>query len=125
VSIRAAKRKAYGGGWDTWDADLLLSSLVDDFVFDDPAMPEPVDRANMATYMTSWRDRVKSLGGTGEIGSRDRVTIDQDGAIISWHWWSFVGTNYQGSAVTRTTDDGVQYERIAYYPNTPDFSDGR
>ena len=122
MSIRAAKRKAYGKGWDTWDAEILLSSLVDGFVFDDPAMPEPVDRANMAAYMMSWQDRVKSLGGTGEIGSRDRVTIDQDGAIISWHWWSFVGTNYQGSAVTRTTDKGVQYERIAYYPNTPEFS---
>lgn len=122
MSIRAAKRKAYGTGWDTWDAEILLSSLENGFVFDDPAMPEPVTRENMAAYMMSWRDRVKSLGGTGEIGSRDRVTIDQDGAIISWHWWSFVGTNYQGSAVTRTTDKGVQYERIAYYPNTPEFS---
>ena len=119
---RTDKRKAYGEGWDTWNADLLLSSLADDFVFDDPAMPEPVTKANMAEYMNGWKDRVRQLGGTGEIGSRDRVTIDEDGAIVSWHWWSFVGTSYEGSAVTRTTDDGVQYERITYYPNTPSFS---
>ena len=116
-------RKAYGRGWDTWDAEILLSSVAEGFVFDDPAIPEPVTVANMAAYMESWRDRVASLGGTGQIGSRDRVTIDQDGAILSWHWWSFVGTKYEGSAVTRTTDEGVQYERIAYYPDTPDFSD--
>ncbi len=121
MSKREEKRKAYGEGWDTWNADLLLSSLTDDFVFDDPAMPEPVIKANMAEYMAGWKDRVKQLGGTGEIGSRDRVTIDKDGAIVSWHWWSFVGTNYEGSAVTRTTDEGVQYERITYYPNTPEF----
>ena len=123
MSIRVAKEKAYDSGWDTWDAELVLSSLADGFVFDDPAMPEPVDRANMAAYMMSWRDRVKSPGGTGEIESRDRVTIDQDGAILSWYWWSFVGTKYEGAAVTKITDEGVQYERIAYYPNTPSFLD--
>ena len=123
MSKREEKRKAYGEGWDTWNADLLLSSLTDDFVFDDPAMPEPVIKANMAEYMAGWKDRVKQLGGTGEIGSRDRVILDKDGAIVSWHWWSFVGTNYEGSAVTRTIDEGVQYERITYYPNTPSFSD--
>lgn len=121
MSKREAKRKAYGEGWDTWNADLLLSSLTEDFVFDDPAMPEPVIKAAMAAYMAGWKDRVKQLGGTGEIASRDRVTIDDDGAIVSWHWWSFVCTNYEGSAVTRTIDEGVQYERITYYPNTPEF----
>ena len=121
MSKREEKRKAYGEGWDTWNADLLLPSLADDFVFDDPALPEPVIKANMAEYMAGWKDRVKQLGGTGEIGSRDRVTIDKDRAIVSWHWWSFAGTNYEGSAVTRTTDEGVQYERITYYPSTPKF----
>jgi len=122
MSERTNNRSDYGEGWDTWNADLLVSSLADNFVFDDPAMSEPVTKANMAGYMRGWKDRVKQLGGTGEIGSRDRVTIDADGAIVSWHWWSFVGTKYEGSAVTRTTDDGVQYERITYYPDTPDFS---
>ncbi len=123
MSKRAEKRKAYGEGCDTWNTDLLLSSLTDDFVFDDPGMSESVTKANIAEYMIGWKERVKLLGGTGEIGSRDRVTVDEDGAIVSWHWWSFVGTKYEGSALTRTTDYGVQYERIAYYPNTPSFSD--
>jgi len=47
--------------------------------------------------------------------------FSKDGAIVSWHWWSFIGTNYEGSAVTRTTDEGVRYERITYYPITPEF----
>jgi hypothetical protein len=42
MSVREAKRKAYGKGWDTWDAEVLLSSLANGFVFDDPAMPGPV-----------------------------------------------------------------------------------
>lgn len=123
MSDRTKNRRDYEEGWDTWNADLLVSTLAESFVFDDPAMPEPVTKANMAKYMMGWKDRVKQLGGTGEIKSTERVTIDEDGAIVAWNWWSFVGTKYEGSAVTRTTDDGVQYERITYYPDTPSFSD--
>ncbi len=123
MSERTIKRSDYEEGWDTWNAELLLSTLADDFVFDDPAMTEPVTKSNMVDYMLGWKDRVKQLGGTGEIDSTERVTIDEDGAIVAWNWWSFVGTKYEGSAVTRTTDEGVQYERITYYPNTPGFSD--
>jgi len=71
--------------------------------------------------MAGWKDRVKALGGTGEITSRDSVLQDNDGAYLSWCWWGFEGTNYEGSAVTRTTDRGVEYERITYYPSTPSF----
>ncbi len=112
----------YGRAWDTWDADLLCLSLADGFYFDDPALLERVTIDTIAEYMASWRDRVKALGGTGEIASRDRVKEDVDGAYITWHWWEFAGTNFERSAVTRTTDDGVQYERITYYPSTPSFS---
>ena len=122
MSIRAEKEIDYDKGWDNWDAELLLSSLADDFVFDDPAMPEPVNRANIVVYMMSWQDRVKSLGGTGEIENRNRVSIDRDGVIFSWYWWSFPGTKYEGAAVQKITDEGVHYERIAYYPETPKFS---
>ena len=114
MANRFELRKAYGQGWDTWDADLLISALAPGFTFDDPAFPDPVSAENIATFMAGWKDRVFSLGGTGEIGSRDRVYLDQDGALISWHWWSFVGTSYEGSAVTRTTDEGVLYERMTY-----------
>ena len=121
MSIRAEKETAYDKGWDTWDAELLLSSLADNFFFDDPVMPEPISKASIVAYMMSWEDRVKSLGGTGEIENRDRVSIDKDGVILSWYWWSFPGTKYEGAAVQKITDKGVHYERNAYYPETPKF----
>jgi hypothetical protein len=121
MSKRAELREMYGVAWDTWDADLLVESLADGFFFDDPALSEPVTKETIRSYMSSWQDRVQALGGTGEITSRDRVKGDVDGTYITWHWWGFAGTAYEGSAVTSTTDNGVQYERITYYPNTPSF----
>ena len=122
MSKRIELRQMYGRGWDTWDAELLKTSLAEGFFFDDPAVPERITVDSVGQYMADWRERVKALGGTGEITSRDRVRADEDGAFITWHWWGFAGTDYEGSAVTRTTDDGVLYERITYYPTTPDFS---
>ena len=111
----------YGRGWDTWNSELLCCSLAERFYFDDPALKERVTADMMPEYMDGWKDRVKALGGTGNITSQDRVRLDVDGAYITWHWWGFEGTDYEGSAVTRTADAGVQYERITYYPKTPSF----
>lgn len=120
---RVKLRQKYGQGWDTWNPELLCSSLAEGFYFDDPALEEPITAEKMSEYMVGCKDRVKSSGGTGVITSKDRVKLDVDGAYITWHWWGFSGTEFEGSAVTKTTDDGVQYERIAYYPSTPSFSD--
>ena len=120
-SKRLELRQAYANGWDTWDADLLCSSLAEGFYFDDPALENPATAESMPGYMTSWKARVKALGGTGVITSKDRAVQDVDGAYITWHWWGFEGTKYEGSAMTKTTDRGVEYERITYYPDTPTF----
>ena len=114
-------RQHYGRGWDTWDSRLLCSTLAEGFIFDDPAMEEPVTAENMSEYMAGWKDRVKKLGGTGVITSKDRVRMDIDGAYITWHWWGFEGTKFEGSAMTKTTVHGVLYERMTYYPTTPIF----
>jgi hypothetical protein len=112
----------YGRGWDTWDANLLCASLPDGFFFDDSAFPQRITADTIPEYMASWRDRVRALGGTGEITSQDRVRADVDGAYITWRRWGFAATSYEGSSVTKTTDEGVLYERMTYYPSTPDFS---
>ena len=114
MSEAAELRQMYGRGWDNWDAELLKASLAPGFFFDDPALSQRITEETIADYMSGWRERVRALGGTGEITSRDRVRMDEDGAFVTWHWWGFAGTDFEGSAVTRTTNDGVQYERIAY-----------
>jgi hypothetical protein len=52
----------------------LKASLAEDYFFDDPALSERVTVDRIANYMSDWRERVKALGGTGEITSQDRAT---------------------------------------------------
>ncbi len=115
MSNRFEYRRDYIEGWETLDADLLVASVTEDFVFDDPAMPELITRVTLADYMVSWSERVTSLGGTGEFELSDVVNHDQDGVLTCWEWWKCVGTPLEGAAIVKTTDDGVQLERIVYH----------
>ena len=97
------------------NVELVLSTLADGFVFDDPALPVPVTKATIADYMATWEERIMALSGAWAYENSDEIIQDQDGVLLRWKWWRFTGTHLQGSAVTKTTDQGMTYERLAYY----------
>ena len=110
---------AYVEGWRAMDADLVLSALADGFVFDDPAHCEPVTKSTMTAYMSSWNERTEALSGSWRYENSHEVVEDRDGVLLRWKWWHFAGTDIQGSALTKTSDEGMLFERIAYYPVPP------
>ena len=97
------------------DGDKLLSSITEDFVFDDPADPAPITKAELLLYMDVWPERAKALGGTFEFHITDKVVRDEAGVLLEWYWWRLRGIEVIGSAVIKTSDEGVFSERIAYY----------
>ena len=97
------------------DAEALLSSVTDDFEFDDPAAPGPIGKADLVAYMPRWPEKAGALGATFEFEITDRVVEDRDGVLLEWYWWRLAGTEVEGTAVIKTTDDGVVSERLAYY----------
>jgi hypothetical protein len=115
MSMRRAHLKAYVEGWRSMNVELVLGALADGFTFDDPALPKPVTAATMADYMASWEKRMRGLSGDWHYENSEEVVRDRDGVLLRWKWWRFTGTNLQGSALTKTTDDGMITERIAYY----------
>ncbi len=115
MSKRADYRTLYGEGWKTLDGEKVASAVADDFVLDDPALPEPITKATLVEYVTSWNERTKAAGAMGEMDISDIVAQDKDGVFLQWDWWKFPGTNIEGAAMLKTTDEGVVYERVAYY----------
>ena len=51
MTTRFELRTRYIEGWYELDADKLISSISHDFVFDDPAEPEPVNRKSLPEFM--------------------------------------------------------------------------
>jgi len=115
VSKRVEFRERYMLGWYRMDAELLMSSVAADFVFDDPAEPEPVTRTMLVDYMQSWDRRMRAAGGDNQWKLTHESRRDESGLLIDWEWWQVVGSDLQGAAVVLTSDDGVLLERITYF----------
>jgi hypothetical protein len=112
---RIELREKYMQGWYQMDLDMLLATTAPDFIFDDPAEPEPVSRAALADYMQRWDTRVRALGSDNEWCLTHQSRIDNNGVLTDWEWWQVTGTAIQGAAVVLTGNDGVQLERITYF----------
>lgn len=112
---RIALRESYMQGWYQMDLERLLATTSPDFVFDDPAEPAPVARADLAGYMQRWDARMKALGGDNQWQLAHRMRQDENGLLTEWEWWEVLGTGAQGAAVILTGDDGVILERITYF----------
>ncbi len=115
MSKRAELRAQYIEGWDTMDAEKLVSAVADSFEFDDPSDPEPITKTNLISYMPVWPERAKALGAAFRFEIIDKVVQDKDGVLLEWYWWKLIGTDVEGTAVIKTTDEGVVSERLSYY----------
>jgi hypothetical protein len=115
MSRRQQFLESYLQGWEEMNADTVISSLADDFNYIDPSMPTPITKAMMRDYMILWAERAAALGGTGELTLANTVTQDQASELLSWTWWHFNGTDVQGAALIKVGDQGVLFEKIAFY----------
>lgn len=115
MSKRVDFRKNYMQGWYQMDADLLLAATANDFVFDDPVEPEPVQREMLISYMQRWDKRTRALGADNKWILTHEMRNDKNGILIDWEWWEVVGTDLQGAALVLTSDEGVFLERITYF----------
>ena len=97
------------------DAAKLVSAVADDFVFDDPAEPGPVTKADLARYLPVWPEKARELGAEFDFHIVDKVVQDRDGVLLEWYWWRLRGAEVEGAALIKTTDAGVVSERLSYY----------
>jgi hypothetical protein len=116
MSKRERLREQYIEGWYQMDEAMLMATVTDDFVFDDPAEPAPVTKDTLPVYMLSWEKRAREAGSKDEWLITDWVREDKDGVLTDWESWAVVGTDLQGMAMVKTSDDGVFLERISYIP---------
>ena len=102
-------------GWYQMDAAMLVAACAPDFIFDDPAEPEPVTREQLPDYMQRWDARTRALGGDNQWRLTHEVREDRDDIMTHWEWWKLLGTSLQGAAVVLTGDEGVILERMTYF----------
>jgi hypothetical protein len=103
-------------GWRTGDAEMILRSVADDFVYDDP-VDGLFRRAEFAAYLERMfageAPLVTSSGDTVFEEISDVVVHEQDGRLTAWAWWRTASV--EGAGLVRVGRNGVLSEKTAYY----------
>jgi hypothetical protein len=115
LSKRAQLRAQYIEGWNSMDLEKLLTSITEDFLFDDPTDPEAVTKEMLPAYLPRWPEKAGALGARFDFDIVDKVVQDRDGILLEWYWWRLTGTDVEGSAVIKTSDEGVIFEKLTYF----------
>ena len=115
MSKRADLRARYIQGWYDMNAEDLLATTVEDFVFEDPAEPEPVTRDMLPDYMHRWDNWTRKLGADNRWALKNEVRQDKNSILTDWEWWELKDTEICGTAIVQTNDDGVLSELITYF----------
>lgn len=115
MSKRVELRSLYIRGWYELDAEKLLSSTTKNFIFDDPFEAQPIHRDELVNYIYRWGERTRAAGSSNQWILSDEIRQDKHGVLTDWEWWELTGTDLQGSALIKTTDEGVYLERITYF----------
>ena len=107
--------KEYLAGVQSMDPKRAMRVAAPDYRWYDGMVAEPITKEQFSEYLLNWEDRMRSIGGTGRYEVSDELLADQGGHILRWAWWKFVGTDVAGSALLKVGNDGVIYEKIAYF----------
>ena len=65
--------------------------------------------------MPKWPAKAAALGAAFEFEIVDKVVRDDGRLLLEWYWWRLIGADVEGSAVIKTSDNGVMSERLTYF----------
>ena len=103
-------------GWRTGDAEKILRSIADDFVYDDP-VDGRMEGAAFAAYLQELFGTAGSpedgAGGFGFEDITDIVAQEKDGELTAWGWWKT--RSEEGAGLVKVGPQGVRLEKTAYY----------
>jgi len=111
----------YARGWTEGNLNILLQSMADEYVIDDPNAGR-ISKANFSSYFTAFKDQMDPMRDKHrpfmEIG--EVLTQEAEGVLTAWAWWSVPGTPIQGSGLIKVGNKGVLSERLAFYTKLPE-----
>ncbi len=108
----------YADGWSKGDLEIILSSVSNDYVFDDPNAGQ-ITKEKLPTYMGQLKEIVSSLRGaeseTQLMELSEVVSQEEGDGLTAWCWWEIPGTEMKGSGLIKVGPEGVRSERLTYY----------
>jgi hypothetical protein len=103
-------------GWRAGDAETILRSVADDFVYDDP-VDGRFRGAEFATYLADLfggdEPHPQAPHGAPFEDIAELVIGEVDGELTAWGWWTTASE--EGAGLVKVGPHGVRSEKTAYY----------
>jgi hypothetical protein len=106
-------------GWRKGDAEMILRSVSDDFVHDDPVdgrFLKPEFAAYLDDMFSSEAPFITAGGDTVFEEITDIVMREENGELTAWGWWQTASA--EGAGLVKVGPNGVRSEKTAYYSRT-------
>ena len=115
--------ETYLEGWKIGNGELSLSATNEEFTYDDPDTGT-IQREDFVDFVNDFKSLAIQMGAaenTQPFLKYTDIVIHQktDNTAIVWCWWHANGTDLQGSAVIKASDQGILHEKIAYFSKLP------
>ena len=115
--------ETYLKGWELGDGALSLSVTAESFYYDDPNSAR-IHRGQFVEFVDDFKRAAFAMGGEENtepfLKYSDVVIKDDELPVTVWCWWQAVGTDLQGSALVKVSEEGVLHEKIAYFSKLPE-----
>ncbi len=112
----------YLKGWELGDGELSLSVTADDFTYDDPDSGT-IQRQDFVEFVNDFKrlaiDEGADKNAKPFLLYSDKVIQHENDISTIWCWWQANGTDLQGSAVIKASEQGILHEKIAYFSKLP------
>ena len=115
--------ETYLKGWELGDGELSLGVTAPGFCYDDPNTGR-IPRAEFVQFVEDFKSAAVDMGGAVDarpfLQYTDVVIKDDELPATVWCWWQAVGTELQGCALVKVSEEGVLHEKIAYFSRLPE-----
>ena len=116
--------ETYLKGWELGDAELSLSVTAENFRYDDPNTGT-ILRHEFIDFVNDFKRAAVEMGALENTQpflnySDTLIQIDKSETMATVScWWQAVGTDLQGSALIKASDQGILYEKNSLFFQTP------
>lgn len=112
----------YLKGWELGDGEMSLSVTADSFSYDDPNTGT-IPKSEFVEFVNAFKADAVEMGAKENAKpflEYTDVVVDKSGSpTIVWCWWQAVGTDLQGCANIKASEEGILHEKIAYFSKLP------
>ena len=111
----------YAKGWTEGDVDVVLQSLADEYIMDDPNSGR-ISKGNFSSYFTSFKNQVDPMRDKNRpfMEVSEVLSQEAEGVLTAWVWWLVPGTPIQGGGLIKVGEQGVLSERLTFYTKLPE-----